>query len=70
MCIRVDTQNFRIEMFQIRLADLAYFHPLVMFVHTCMRSIAVAVHNMFRAEQPMALGLSRILFILVLILKN
>lgn len=50
--------------------------PAFVFVHVCVCCVcvgvphAVALHTMFRAKQPMALGLSRILFILLLILKN
>lgn len=44
-----------------------YFSPPHLPVCVCM---CVWLHTMFRAEQPMALGLSRILFILLLILKN
>lgn len=43
--------------------------PACAIVHVCV-SLTVALHTMFRAVQPMSSGLSRILFILLLILKK
>lgn len=61
---------------------LFFYTPACVFVHACVCVCvlclcvcvgvppAAALHIMSRAEQPMAQGLSRILFILLLILKN
>lgn len=43
--------------------------PACVIVRVCV-SLTVALHTMFRAVQPMSSGLSRILFILLLILKK